>query len=142
MGSYADVVIRDATGSDELDVECIMSTYFLDMDEVPIDDFIIAEVGGKVVGVAALIERECCEVHSVAVHPNYRGNGIGSKMVSSLIKDSSSNRVYVRTTSPLFFRKIGFLELPASEKKRLWEDCRQCDRLDRCKQHVMFIEEL
>ncbi|UGV40145.1 GNAT family N-acetyltransferase [Methanococcoides orientis] len=140
MSEYIDVAIREAGEKDGESVECLLSTYFLDMDEVPIDDFIVAEANGKIVGVAALADRGCCEIHSIAVHPNYRGNGIGSKMVSSIFESVNKERIYVRTTSPIFFRKLGFIELPMSEKVNLWDDCRECDRFDRCKQHVMCIQ--
>ena len=140
MSEYIDVAIREAGEKDGESVECLLSTYFLDMDEVPIDDFIVAEANGKIVGVAALADRSCCEIHSIAVHPNYRGNGIGSKMVSSIFESVNKERIYVRTTSPIFFRKLGFIELPMSEKVNLWDDCRECDRFDRCKQHVMCIQ--
>ncbi|NPE28148.1 GNAT family N-acetyltransferase [Methanococcoides sp. SA1] len=133
------VVIRGAEASECGSVEGIMGTYFLDIDDVPIEDFIVAEVEGKIIGVATVSEKECCEVHSIAVHPSYRGMGIGSKMISRLMEDVSSDRLYVRTTSPDFFKKMGFIELPMSEKKSLWQDCRECDRYDNCKQYVLCI---
>ncbi|WP_440953347.1 GNAT family N-acetyltransferase [Methanococcoides sp. FTZ1] len=140
MSEYIDVAIREASEKDGEHVQCLLSTYFLDMDEVPIDDFIVAESNGKIVGVAAIADRGCCEVHSIAVHPNYRGNGIGSKMVSRLFETVGHDRVFVRTSSPIFFRKLGFIELPMAEKARLWEDCRECDRFEGCRQHVMCIQ--
>lgn len=139
MNGNVHVEIRGAEASDGVSVEGIMGTYFLDIDDVPIEDFIVAEVGGKIVGVAAVSDKECCEVHSIAVHPTYRGMGIGSKMISKLIEDVSHDRLYVRTTSPVFFRKMGFVELPMSEKASLWQDCRECDRYDNCKQYVLYI---
>jgi amino-acid N-acetyltransferase len=139
MNGNVHVEIRGAEASDGVSVEGIMGTYFLDIDDVPIEDFIVAEVGGKIVGVAVVSDKECCEVHSIAVHPTYRGMGIGSKMISRLIEDVSHDRLYVRTTSPVFFRKMGFVELPMSEKAILWQDCRECDRYDNCKQYVLCI---
>ena len=139
MNGNVDVAIRGAEASDGESVECIMGTYFLDIDDVPIEDFIVAEVDGKIVGVAALAEKECCEVHSIAVHPTYRGMGVGSKMIARLMGDVSHDRLYVRTTSPVFFKKMGFVELPMSEKASLWQDCRECDRYDNCKQYVLCI---
>ncbi|NPE30326.1 GNAT family N-acetyltransferase [Methanococcoides sp. SA1] len=139
MNKNVDVTIRGAESSDRGSVEGIMGTYFLDIDDVPMEDFIVAEMDGKIIGVAAVSEKECCEVHSIAVHPTYRGMGIGSKMISRLLEDVSHGRLYVRTTSPVFFRKMGFVELPMSEKASLWQDCRECDRYDNCKQYVLCM---
>ncbi|ABE52341.1 GNAT family N-acetyltransferase [Methanococcoides burtonii] len=139
MNENVGVAIRDAEISEGGSIEGIMGTYFLDIDDVPIEDFIVAEVEGKIVGVAAVSVKECCEVHSIAVHPTYRGLGIGSKMISRLIEDVSHERLYVRTTSPLFFRKMGFVELPMSEKTSLWQDCCECGRYDNCKQYVLCM---
>lgn len=139
MKGNVDVGIRAAEAADSGAVEGIMGTYFLDIDDVPMEDFIVAEMDGKIVGVAAISERDCCEVHSIAVHPSYRGMGIGSKMITRLMGDVSHDRLYVRTTSPVFFKKMGFVELPMSEKATLWRDCRECDRYDNCKQYVLCI---
>ncbi|NOQ48354.1 GNAT family N-acetyltransferase [Methanococcoides sp.] len=139
MKGNIDVAIRYAEISDRRSVEGIMGTYFLDIDDVPMEDFIVAEVDGKIVGVAAVSDKECCEVHSIAVHPTYRGMGVGSKMIARLMGAVSHERLYVRTTSPVFFKKMGFVELPMSEKASLWQDCRECDRYDNCKQYVLCI---
>jgi ribosomal protein S18 acetylase RimI-like enzyme len=59
----------------------------------PPDMSFIAEVDGKLVGFS--INRtmylmvpltEVCIIHAILVHPDYRGHGIGSKLVQALLK--------------------------------------------------------
>lgn len=59
--------------------------------ENPMAKYLVAEVDNKVIGFAGLW-KICDEGHitNIAVHPNYRGNGIGSKLVESLINNSNS----------------------------------------------------
>jgi ribosomal protein S18 acetylase RimI-like enzyme len=59
----------------------------------PPDMSFIAEIDGKMVGFS--INRsmylmvpltEVCIIHAILVHPDYRGHGIGSKLVQALLK--------------------------------------------------------
>jgi amino-acid N-acetyltransferase len=45
--------------------------------------------------------------------------------------------LYVRTTAPGFFEKLGFITLQDAEKLLLWEDCRKCEHFEKCAQHAM-----
>ena len=79
----------------------------------------VAEVNNKVVGFAGLWAI-CNEGHitNIAVHPNYRGQGIGSKLVESLIENSSSWYINsltleVRASNKIaqnLYKKYGFKE--------------------------------
>lgn len=140
INDLADLSIRPALSSDKEAIQVILETYFLDIDCVPIEDFVVAEVGDKIVGAAVLVQNDHCEVHSIAVHPTYRGMGIGSKMFSYLRNSTSYDRIYVRTTSPVFFKRLGFVELPMSKKLELWQDCRECSKFDNCRQYVLCME--
>jgi amino-acid N-acetyltransferase len=138
------IIIRKARKSDLLAIQRLLSTYFLDMEELEPEDFILAEVDGKITGCAALIRSESSgedflEIHSIAVHPNFRGKGIGTRLFKHLlttIGDSACN-IYVRTTAPVFFEKINFTKIENTEKLFLWEDCRNCDHYGKCTQHAM-----
>lgn len=133
------VLIRNAQNEDEKSVDVILSTYFLDRDDVDISNFIVAEIGDKVIGVLSYLEEPFNEIHSMAVHASYKGKGIGRSLLMHAL-----NRIdgiaYVRTTSPEFFLKQGFKEVEDKEKGELWEDCRNCSRLKTCRQHFLYFK--
>jgi amino-acid N-acetyltransferase len=139
-----EILIRKARKSDLLAIQKLLSTYFLDMEELEPEDFILAEVDGKITGCAALIKSESqgksfLEIHSIAVHPNFRGKGIGTRLIKHLlttIADSACN-LYVRTNAPAFFERLNFAKMEDSEKLFLWEDCKNCEHFEKCTQFVM-----
>ena len=135
------IIIRKAEKNDIKPIEILLSTYFLDMDGVDIEDFIIAESGGRVFGCAAVIDQKYPELHSIAVHPNHRSHGIGSLLMEYLVANASDkwDYLYVRTTAPDFFKKVGFVELQNSEKIKLWDDCAECDKFEGCRQYAMRL---
>lgn len=138
------IFIRKAGRSDLPAIQRLLSTYFLDIEELKPEDFILVQEEGKVLGCAALIqcgssEKEFLEIHSIAVHPNFRGKGVGSRLVNHLISTSLGQdaELYVKTTAPVFFEKLGFVRIPDSEKLRLWEDCKSCEHFGNCSQHAL-----
>ncbi|MDO9518523.1 MAG: GNAT family N-acetyltransferase [Methanosarcinaceae archaeon] len=136
-----DIIIRKAENDDIEAIEILLSTYFLDMDGVDIEDFIVAESGGRVFGCGAVIDQKYPELHSIAVHPNHRSRGIGSLLVEHIVANTPDEweYIYVRTTAPDFFKKVGFMELQDSEKIKLWDDCAECDKFEGCRQSAMRL---
>jgi amino-acid N-acetyltransferase len=145
-----EILIRKAEEKDLLSIQRLLSTYFLDMEELEPGDFVLAETEGKTIGCAALIrgisgEKNFLELHSIAVHPSFRGKRIGTRLVEHLINtidcpDTSGSpacELYVRTTAPGFFEKLGFIRLQDAEKLILWEDCRKCEHFEKCTQYAM-----
>ena len=139
-----DIHIRKARESDLLTIQRLLSTYFLDMEGLAPEDFVLAEIDGKITGCAALIRskfhgKNFMEIHSIAVHPNFRGKRVGTRLVEYLlttIGDSCCD-LYVRTTAPLFFEKLNFKIVENSEKLSLWKDCENCEHFEKCTQHAM-----
>lgn len=136
-----DISIRDAKEDDLKAIKVLMSTYFLDIEGISADSFAVAELNERIIGACALEYDTFPEIHSIAVHPSYRGKGIGKSLIQYLllrVKDESS--VYARTTSPGFFEKAGFVETNPLKKTEIWEDCAGCDRLNTCNQSVMCLK--
>ena len=135
---------RGATPSDIKDIKKLLSFYFLDTEHVEknLPEFIVAVLDGKVVGCACLDIGDVVELRSIAVLPEYRNRGIGSRLVDSVLKRAAklTDTVYLRTTSPGFFEKKGFKRLADQEKKVLWEDCAQCDKFNICRQVLMKLD--
>jgi amino-acid N-acetyltransferase len=139
-----EIPIRKAGKSDLLTIQKLLSAYFLDMEELEPEDFVLAEVEGKIRGCAALLKSQSqgksfLEIHSIAVHPNFRGKGVGAKLIKHLLTtiDEQTYDLYVRTTAPGFFEKMNFIRIENSEKLFLWEDCRNCEHFEKCTQYVM-----
>lgn len=139
-----DIKIRKATSSDVKDIKKILSFYCLDTENVEknLPEFIVAVRDGTIAGCACLDISDVVELRSIAVLPNYRNKGIGSKLVDSILTRAAeiTGTVYLRTTSPVFFEKKGFRKLKDDEKKAIWKDCAECDRFDICKQTLMRFD--
>ncbi|MCZ7394727.1 MAG: GNAT family N-acetyltransferase [Candidatus Methanoperedens sp.] len=135
------IEIRKATKADIKDIKIILSFYYLDTEKVEknLPEFIVAVLDNKTVGCACLDIDEVVELRSIAVLPGLRNKGIGSRLADAVVSRSAglSDAVYLRTTSPGFFEKKGFQRLPNEEKKVIWNECRQCDKYDICRQTLM-----
>lgn len=139
-----EIRIRKAKKSDLLDIQKLLSTYFLDIEELGPEDFVLAEIDGQIRGCAALIKSEFkgkkfLEIHSIAVHPNFRGKGIGTCLVNYLLASVEEQYcdLYVRTTTPIFFEKLNFKKIEDSDKLSLWKDCENCEHFEKCMQYAM-----
>lgn len=168
----AESLIRKAEKKDFPAIKNLLSTYFLDLEGLKAEEFILAEKAGRIIGCTAMIttkknerrgerryEQVFLEIHSIAIHPSFRGKGIGRKLIENLITtiktstiETSSDQkparkfpppelqtleLYVRTTAPGFFEKLGFEKLPPSKKQELWNDCTQCELFEKCTQTVL-----
>ena len=138
------ILIRKANKSDIQAIQKLLSTYFLDMGDLEPEDFLLYETKGKITGCISLIKTKLrgeniLEIHSIAVHPNFRGKGIGTKLVEHILKniEDYSFDFYVRTTVPRFFGKLDFVKIENSEKIFLWEDCKSCEHFEKCTQDIM-----
>ena len=139
-----DIIIRKATPSDVKDIRKILSFYYLDTENVEknLPEFIVAAQDETIVGCACLDISDVVELRSIAVLPNYRNKGIGSKLVDFVLTRAAelTGTIYLRTTSPVFFEKKGFRRLKDDEKKAIWSDCAECGRFDICKQTLMRLD--
>jgi|SRR5659263_27375 len=139
-----DLTIRKATEADIKDIKKILSFFFLDTDTVEknLPEFIVAQNETKTLGCACLDIGNIVELRSIAVLPAYRNKGVGSKLVEAVLGRAKelTDVIYLRTTSPVFFEKKGFVRLPDKEKKVIWKDCEECDKFDICRQTMMKIE--
>ncbi len=78
-----------------------------------VQEFVVAEVDGEVVGCGALhvMWEDLGEVRSVAVSPDHGGQGIGAKIISELerrARDLGLSRLFCLTFEVNFFGRLGF----------------------------------
>ncbi len=81
-----------------------------------VQEFLVAEVDGDVVGCGALhvLWEDLGEIRTVAVHPRVLGRGVGHALVDGLIhgaRDLGLTRLFVLTFEKQFFARHGFAEI-------------------------------
>jgi amino-acid N-acetyltransferase len=120
----SDVVVRPARTADVRHIRELVNLYagkvLLAKETVTlyedVQEFVVAEVDGRVVGCGALhvLWEDLGEVRTVAVHPEMSGRGIGHAIVERLIKTASElglQRLFVLTFERHFFARHGFTEI-------------------------------
>jgi amino-acid N-acetyltransferase len=81
-----------------------------------VQEFVVAESDGKVIGFGALhvMWRDLAEVRTLAIHPDYRHHGIGAAILRELLERAKllgTNRVFCLTFETEFFASHGFVEI-------------------------------
>ena len=84
-----------------------------------VQEFLVAELGGDVVGCGALhvMWEDLAEVRTLAVDPSTRGTGAGHSLLEQLLeraRELGVRRVFCLTFEVDFFSKHGFHELDGS----------------------------
>lgn len=121
--------VRPAAPGDLAAVERILTASGLPLDGVreALPNFVVAEAGGEVVGVAGLeVRHDNALLRSVAVSPDWRSHGLGRALVTRVISDAEARGIralYLLTTTaeryfPSFgFRKTTRQEVPAAVRE-------------------------
>lgn len=109
------LTIRRATRNDLPQVEALLVANGLILDDVAagIDDFLVAETDGVVIGTIGLEPRRpFALLRSAAVDPQRHGGGIGARLVGALVSEAESRglaALYLFTPSAApFFERHGF----------------------------------
>jgi amino-acid N-acetyltransferase len=108
-----------------------------------IRDFTVAVEGTELTGCGALhfYGPKTGEVRSLAVHPDWKGMGVGRRIVEALEDESRAHgleSVFAFTYIPKFFNKLGFLEVERRTlPSKVWKDCLRCPKLHCCDEIAM-----
>jgi amino-acid N-acetyltransferase len=109
-----------------------------------IDDWILAVDEGRVVGCGSLIRMTTylAEVRSLAVEDAYQGNGLGGRLVQSLVDLARERRipnVFALTTRVSFFERQGFRAVSRTRfPLKIWRDCLRCPIKFRCNETTVL----
>lgn len=136
--SAADAVIRTATAADvpmllEFIHPFVEQGKLLPRTEDELGALVpygfVAELGGRIVGFAALeiYSIKLAEIRSLAVSPEYQGQGIGKRLIEaclSLARERNVLEVMAITSSEKVFRACGFDYTLPGEKKALFYQTR------------------
>jgi amino-acid N-acetyltransferase len=125
------IVIREARGADILGIsqliEPLIEQHVLlrrTTSELALllENFFVADDHGRIVGCAALevYSEKLAELRSLVVSPEYRGRGIGKRLVEAILDEARHEQileVMAITASEDFFRSCGFdFTLPGQKK--------------------------
>jgi amino-acid N-acetyltransferase len=81
-----------------------------------VQDFLVAEIAGQVVGCGALhvLWADLGEIRTLAVHPGFRGQGVGRRLLAALIdtgRELGLSRLFALTFQTEFFGRAGFVPI-------------------------------
>ena len=115
---HGEAALRPASTKDLPRVEKLLTDSKLPLDGVKeaLQDFVVAEAGGDIVGVAGL--EVCCDdalLRSVAVRPEWRSKGVGRALVNRAIAQAESRGIralyLLTTTAEHYFPSFGFAKV-------------------------------
>ncbi len=116
-----------------------------------IRDFVVVEAQTemgvpKIVACGSLhvLWKDTAEIRSLATSPEFRGRGLGSKIVRHLVEDAKQlgiEQIIALTLIEEFFKKLGFKpkrkeELPA----KIWDECSRCPKYFQCDEIGLILE--
>jgi amino-acid N-acetyltransferase len=122
MVQTSSITIRSAAARDLTAVELLLETNKLPLVGVRdgIDDFLVAEREGVVIGVIGLeVYDDRGLLRSAAVDDDQRGTGVGASLVGALIENARSRElkelVLLTTTAEQWFPRFGFVTIARDE---------------------------
>lgn len=110
-------------------------------------DVILIEKDGELIGVGSLHLSwdALAEVRALAVHPGYKRQGVGRRIVEALLEEGRSLGVktfFTLTYQPEFFSSLGFLEVTKEElPQKVWKECINCPKFPNCDEIAMIRRE-
>jgi len=111
-----------------------------------IDDWRVAVDGDKVIGCVSLVHfnHTVCELRSLAVSPDYQGNGLGGQLIRAAVEMASERgmqRVLTLTRAVNQFEHQGFhLDYVLNFPEKVWQDCRACPMRHQCDEVALVYE--
>ena len=109
-----------------------------------IQNFLIAEKDGNIAGACGLSlgPGSLVEVRSLAVHPDYYRQGIGTALINACIAQATlaeCERIFVLTYAIPLFKKLGFRVIDMDQlPDKIWKDCQGCRKQDHCDETAMI----
>lgn len=99
-----------------------------------ISTFLTARFDGTIAGCVALKDwgDGLYEIRSLVVNDNYAGQGIGSQLVSAILKqacDLHAREIFTLTIRPRLFSRLHFTVVNRERfNRKIWTDCQNCHK--------------
>jgi len=103
-----------------------------------IEDFVVAELDGRLIGCGSLCKLgdDLVEIRSLGVLEGYKGMGIGRQLVELLTAEAMEKKIpkiMALTYEVAFFERNGFEVVPMDIfPEKVWKDCVFCKKQDCC----------
>jgi amino-acid N-acetyltransferase len=110
-----------------------------------IQEFVVLENEGKIVGCAALHVswENLAEIKALVVSDQYKEQGFGRKIVEILQENAKKlgvSRVFVLSFKPKFFMKLGYEIIPKETlPHKIWSECINCHLFSECGEIPLLI---
>ncbi len=110
-------------------------------------DFFVYEDKDLIVGACALhiCWENLAEIRSLVVSEEYQNKGLGVQLVTACLEEAKIlgiPKVFVLTTVPDFFEKLGFRKVSKNElPQKVWSDCIRCSKFPDCNE-IPLIKEI
>lgn len=107
-------------------------------------DFHVAAENDRVAGVCGLsiVWADLAEIYALAVHPDYRGRGLGKRLVLACISEAEQlgiRRLMVLTYVQKFFERCGFHVVDRQQLPlKVWSECVRCPKNQACDEIAMM----
>ena len=107
-------------------------------------DFHVAIEGDRVAGVCGLsiVWADLAEVYALAVHPDFRRHGLGTRLVLSCVDEAEElgiRRLMSLTYEQKFFERCGFSVVDRQTLPlKVWSDCVRCAKRQACDEIAMI----
>lgn len=110
-----------------------------------IREFVVAVEDEHILGTGSLhiLWDDIAEIRALAVEQKYQGNGVGRKLVETLLQEAlrlHCPKVFTLTYQVDFFKHLGF-QLVDKEAlpQKVWKDCIHCVKFPNCDENALIL---
>jgi amino-acid N-acetyltransferase len=150
-----DVIVRSAQVEDSAAISDMVEDFArrnlilprsLDAIQTTIEDWIVVFDEEELLGCGSLrrYSAELCEVRSLMVLDELKGQGYGRTIVRTLIQEARSkgySTIFALTRVVPFFERLGFERCDRTLfPEKIWADCVHCPSQDNCDEFAVAIQ--
>ena len=121
-----------------------MASLYENVREFQVATPVPGSIPDKIIGVCGLsiVWANLAEVCSLVVSPDYRGQGIGQRLVQACLDEARQlaiRRVMTLTYEQAFFEKLGFSIVDRQQLPlKVWSECIRCPKNQACDEIAMI----